>query len=158
MYRRSLALNPYQAEVNSRVSGMTGIPQTQPQSLAAYAPQQPMYSQSAMPMPAPIQQASYYQPQPYQQPQPMLSQQMMAPQMMASQASPYPVMQAGSFSQSTVDDKFPGSAQPMMQGTSAFPIQQVQYLEAGPNYGAAINGQQAYGPMTMSSVPIVTPF
>ncbi len=156
MYRRSLALNPFQPEVRARVSGLRGTQHAQPQTMASYAPPIQQFSQSAMPLPgaSPIQQASYYQPQPQPyQPQQLISQQMMAPQMMPPQSSQSPVMQAGGILQS-----HPPTGQPMMQGTASQAFHPMSQNFSGQSYGPIVNAPQLHGPMTMSSVPIVSPF
>lgn len=157
MYRRSLAMNPFQSEVQTRVSQMRRANQGSPQTMAAYAPPPQYVSQASTPVPfaGPIQQVSYdSQPSSF-------SPSMSGQPAMQPQSAHYPVMQAGGIPQS-----FPPQTSASQPGS--YPMAPVPndtpttYTAGRPTFGPVagplVNAAPQQGPMMMSNVPIVSPF
>ncbi|MCA9074854.1 MAG: tetratricopeptide repeat protein [Planctomycetaceae bacterium] len=157
MYRRSLAMNPFQSEVRTRVSRMQRPNQVSPQAMAAYSPPPQYVSQAATPIPfaAPIQQVSYDS-QLSTFPQAMPGQ-----PVMQTQPAQYPVMQAGGIPQSFAPQmaapqtvNYPMAPAPAYQPTT----HTAGYPSFGSVSGPLVNAAPQQGQMMMSNTPIVSPF
>lgn len=169
MYQRSLAGNPYQSEVKARMAGtmqrhsaMPGSQMAGPQ-MAAYPPHQQMPTM-------PIQQASYQVPHGYGQPtyrtqmpaQPAPFQGFAStPQPAATQYAPQSPYGSGFTPPPSQMMSSPPPAHHSQYGPGlqAMPYEPPQMQGAMPMTRAPqFNADPAHVPMTMTSVPVVSPF